>query len=146
MLDRQFKDRSPPTIESTDLLRFTPEQTALLDEINKKINAISDMDEVFLEKVKKNASKFSNNPREIKRYMNLLRFQRFLLDTLVKEEHGIRFDQPSRWILLSLKWPQVIRWLYWSSNQGDLEEKLKKLEEYASESQRNAEIWKKKTF
>jgi hypothetical protein len=63
----------------SESLNFTVEEAQILDTMDKKIDTISDADEKFLTKVKDVASNFSNNPREIKRFINLLRFERFLM-------------------------------------------------------------------
>jgi hypothetical protein len=96
----------------SESLNFTVEEAQILDTMDKKIDTISDADEKFLTKVKDVASSFSNNPREIKRFINLLRFERFLMTELLEDEKSPEFDQASRWIILSLKWPQLVRWLY----------------------------------
>ena len=60
----------------------------------------------------KSAPEFSRNPREIKRFINMFRFILFL--NAVKESRGepcATHDQIRRWIVLSLKWPEVVRWI-----------------------------------
>jgi len=84
-------------------------------EVSQKMDEISDKDKVSSEQISKAISYFSNNPREIKRFVNALRFQRFLM-TNMTNKGSPSLDQVRRWIILSLKWPQVVRWLYWSAN------------------------------
>jgi hypothetical protein len=57
------------------------------------------------------ALSFSNNPREIKRFKNVFRFQYYIL---LMREKPPTFEQVNRWITLLMKWPEVIRWLQWS--------------------------------
>lgn len=40
------------------------------------------------------------------------------MTSIDKEKPTPSFDQVSRWIILSLKWPQLIRWLYWSPTES----------------------------
>jgi hypothetical protein len=57
----------------------------------------------------------SNNPREIKRFVNTFRFHYFL--RAARESLGLSIpslEQFTFWIILSFKWPQLIRWLEWS--------------------------------
>jgi hypothetical protein len=60
---------------------------------------------------------FSNNPRDIKRFVNSLRFYRFLLGQFQKNHCNQPLpdmDKIKRWTFLSLRWPTLVRWLYWS--------------------------------
>ncbi len=57
----------------------------------------------------------SSTPREVKRLMNMFRFQYFIL--LARRAKGL--DTPKkehlmRWIILSLKWPELVRWIQWT--------------------------------
>ncbi len=87
---------------------------AELKEMDEKINKLPDVEEEFYKQISEAACDFSNNPRDIKRFINILRFQRLLMTSIDKGKSTPSFDQVSRWIILSLKWPQLIRWLYWS--------------------------------
>src|SRR4029078_1728559 len=82
-----------------------------IQKMNTTINKISDTDKEFLEEVSKAAADFSNNPREVKRFVNSLRFYRFFVSVLDSSEIPT-FEQIGRWITLSLKWPQLVRWIY----------------------------------
>lgn len=62
------------------------------------------------------ASKYSDNPRDLKRFMNVYRFHYFLM--VARRKKGLKApspDQLRRWIFLSLKWPDMVRWLQWGS-------------------------------
>jgi hypothetical protein len=124
-------------------LTFSVEQEKILDEMSEKIETISDTDKMFLDKIKEAAFHFSNNPREIKRFMNVLRFQRFIMTSVAGTDTATLFDQVSRWIILSLKWPQAVRWLYWSPTSISIKERLETLEGFALNSNNNDE-WKNK--
>ncbi len=84
------------------------------------IDLSSELDEETRGAVEDSALDFSMNPREIKRFVNMLRFQTFLLDAMLASNKPDKRDPPSpqqlrSWIRLSLKWPAVVRWLYESS-------------------------------
>jgi len=132
------------------------EKKKIIEIADERIAHISDQDKEFQDIIKKTASDFSRNPRDIKRFMNMLRFQRFLRETMIAaaDEKLLEgqspvlddqlvvpsTDQLSRWIVLSLKWPGVIRWLYsgsgvgeynnksWEPNIEPIQERLKLLE------------------
>jgi hypothetical protein len=87
------------------------EEAKELQEIGKLMDEISERDEEFREQVSKAASYFSRNPRELKRFINLLRFQRFVMAALKIQDNSFAFDQVRRWIILCLKWPGLVRWL-----------------------------------
>ena len=53
---------------------------------------------------------FSDNPREVKRFINVFRFQYFLL--LARRNGGLNVPsekQLTRWIILSMRWPELAR-------------------------------------
>jgi hypothetical protein len=81
-------------------------------------NSLSfDTDPEINRQISKAASEFSSNPRDIKRFVNLLRFY-YNLRKKISEKYPMQetpsMDQLRRWIVLLLKWPQLVRWLYWS--------------------------------
>lgn len=87
--------------------------------ITNRIKTLTDQDKEFIDQVSKASSEFSNNPRELKKFANVLRFYRFIWYS-IRESSGnepCSFDQLRRWITLSLRWPSLIRWIYWG--QGD---------------------------
>jgi hypothetical protein len=117
----------------------------IIKEMVQKMNDISDTNEEFLEQVSKAAIHFSNNPREIKRFMNMLRFYRYIMEVIDNSKDSPSLDQIRRWIILSLKWPQLVRWLYWSNSESNntnnqsnnssnsTRKKLEMLERFATE-------------
>jgi hypothetical protein len=47
--------------------------------------------------------------------MNIFRFQYFLLLARKSRGHNVPSDESlMRWLILSLKWPDVVQWLQWS--------------------------------
>jgi len=58
------------------------------------------------------ATYFTGNPRELKRFVNAYRLQRFLWLARRAQSLDIpTLDQLLRWTILSMKWPEVVRWL-----------------------------------
>ena len=90
------------------------EQPDFIHRAAERINALSDSDEVH-EQFRQFIQDFSNNPRDIKRFYNVLRFYRFLRETMQEydpsSERQPSLNQLRRWIILSLNWPGFVRWL-----------------------------------
>src|SRR5262249_14804995 len=66
------------------------------------------------------ATQFSRNPREIKRLTNVVRF--FSMLRFAREDRGLPVPserQYEDWVVLSLKWPDFVRWLSWAGGDGD---------------------------
>ena len=104
----------------------------------------SPKDEWFKEMVLKTAPEFSKNPREIKRFINLLRLNFILMRVRQKQgrDHPTK-EQLKRWILLSMKWPEVVRWLRRDdSRRGDMELETEK--EYATPENTQKQVLSKK--
>lgn len=89
---------------------------------------------------------FSSNPREIKRLLNMCRFYLFLRAGRIADGKAVpELDQYQRWIMLSLRWPDMTRWLQWSAaelplddgasaGRGAVEQRLRRLEDQAAKS------------
>ena len=66
------------------------------------------------------AANTSGNPREIKRLANLTRLYLGLRNERRKAEPTWRSPVPSqyaRWIVLTLRWPDMMRWLQWGADE-----------------------------
>jgi hypothetical protein len=73
----------------------------------------------------KAAPEFSINPREVKRFMNVFRFQYFILLARRSKRLSVTpLDQFTRWLVLLLKWPDLIRWLQ-ADNTGEAKASIK---------------------
>ena len=105
--------------------------------------------------IRKVADYSVGNPREMKRMVNLARFYLALRGTRRERGDGWRapdLDQYARWIALTLRWPDMMRWLQWGADEvtwtGDGADKslvvrrLRKLELTATTSA-NSDDWKK---
>ncbi|MEW8049955.1 MAG: P-loop NTPase fold protein [Candidatus Thiodiazotropha sp.] len=75
----------------------------------------SDSQPVVQEMLREAAQGFSSNPRDIKRLLNIVRFEYLLSRTRVADDQPIPdAETMGRWIQLSLRWPAFVRWLQWS--------------------------------
>lgn len=88
-------------------------QAERLAKIDLEIARASQDDKAVREFVLNVAPDLYNNPRDLKRFLNTFRLHDFL--RIAREGRDI--SAPSRpliahWIRLSLRWPQMVRWLY----------------------------------
>jgi len=106
-------------IQQNKLDNYEESEKSVIKKTGSMINRFSDKDEEVRRQIIKAAILFTNNPREIKRFVNVLRYERFLregiLATNIREPPEL--DQLTRWIYLLLKWPSLVRWLYWSPDE-----------------------------
>ena len=107
-------------------------QSIILEEISIKLDKLSTTDQVFISQAQTIANSFSKNPREIKRFVNVLRFHTYLMAILKKND--ISFEQVTRWIFIWLRWPQFIRWMYWNNYNISIKENLQIFEKTANKS------------
>jgi hypothetical protein len=124
----------------------------IIEKINKELKNYSDNNEDIAELMIDGASNFSDNPREIKRFMNTFRFQYFLLKARqIKSENKVEDPlskyQLKRWVILSLKWPELVRWLQWymKNHKKDSEQEhagLKILEDIYGSDDKIDDYWK----
>jgi hypothetical protein len=110
-----------------------------IQKLDDSIDKYSDRDPNIRKMMSEAASSFSTNPRDLKRFMNAFRFYYFLKLARVNRKLPVPSDlQLTRWIILSLKYPDLVRWLQWRpyvvktvTESGDpitTNERLKKLE------------------
>jgi hypothetical protein len=94
-------------------------------ELNTTINSFSYEDPEIRGLILDAAPGFLGNPREVKRFMNVFRFHFFLLSARQTKGLGIpSLKQLSHWIVLTLRWPTLARWIQ-ANNQ-----RLAQLEEF----------------
>ena len=122
--------------------------TDVSSNITKAGDDYSDKNPEVQDQITKAVIEFSNNPREMKRFLNALRFNFFLRDAKIlskKKWPDIRVptpDQVRRWIILTMKWPQFALWLHRSSggiafdksSKNKTMEILKNVEDYSKNS------------
>ena len=140
LLKHNFRSRSSTQIKNikkVDTKITTDNNTG--GQSSKSTNNDSDVDKEFRDGVINAIPEFSENPRDIKRFINLLRFQRHLNENMVniaKQDMSIEYREASSqqlrdWIVLYLKWPELIRWLYWNADANVTRERLESLEKIA---------------
>jgi hypothetical protein len=105
-------------------------------------NNDTEKDKEFRDAIMKAIPEFSENPRDIKRFINLLRFHSYLNETMAKQDSSIEYREASSqqlrdWIVLYLKWPEVIRWLYWNADVNTTRERLECLEDIVKTNSRD---------
>jgi len=115
----------------------------------------SDSQPVVREILRHAALGFSNNPRDIKRLLNVVRFNYLLSRTRVASDQSIPDSETmGRWIVLSLRWPAFVRWLQWSPqpipgkaditpSSGEVRRRLETLERISSDEQ-DFDNWRRK--
>jgi hypothetical protein len=112
---------------------FLKGQKAAIEKMDEAKETYSDQDPIVREVILKASKEFPNNPREMKRFLNILRFYYFIREG--RKGAGLQYpslDQIKRWIILVMKWPQVAVWLQKGITQRDTDnpvgEKLQGLE------------------
>jgi hypothetical protein len=94
--------------------------------IQREAERFTDRDRAVQRRIVADALKFSDNPRELKRFVNLLRFSWYLRAARLARDLPAPTDgQLARWSTLLLRWPQVARWVH----QGEGALRLRLLEE-----------------
>lgn len=118
---------SKESTQTLDLSQLNEDEQRCFDQIlaHKVIFEIMDRgiegldrNSYVLDLVKLKACEVSRNPREVKRFINIFRFLFFL--TWARNGSGKPSptpDQLCRWVMLSIKWPEVERWLRYGSNK-----------------------------
>ena len=84
----------------------------IIHEMNRNIESFSDTEKRVQDLMVEVAKTFSNNPRDLKRFINVFRFQYFLRAARKARGEPVASDrQLIRWVVLTLRWPEVARWL-----------------------------------
>jgi KAP family P-loop domain len=97
---------------SADKEKFLKGQKAAIEKIDKTKETYSDQDPIVRNIILDASKEFPNNPREMKRFLNILRFYYFIREGRKAAELPYpSLDQIKRWIILVMKWPQVAVWL-----------------------------------
>jgi hypothetical protein len=98
-----------------EILHQVIRQRSNTKKIDQGIDSFSDKDPNIRKLITDATNQLSNNPREIKRFLNVFRFYYFL--RWARKGQGLlapSLEELTRWIILSLKWPDVVRWIQWS--------------------------------
>ncbi|HXX20195.1 MAG TPA: P-loop NTPase fold protein [Candidatus Acidoferrum sp.] len=126
--------------------RSLTEEVAVMQQMNQNIKAFSDEEAKIKKQLAAWAIRFSVNPRDIKRFINVFRFYYFL--RAAREARGQTVPslrQLSCWILFSLKWPEAVRYLSRAQAVADTSRRaqVELLEKCASQSQ-DVITWRKR--
>lgn len=89
----------------------------------------------------------ANKPRTIKRFVNLYRFYR--MSQWARQLQNLKTANPAalgRWIVIMLRWPQMVRWIQWEGELGlfvadSPYRKAEKIEKMADDS-KDFEDWR----
>ncbi len=98
-------------VERSQRMKFIDERAQLLSQDSSEIEAL--LQQAHME--------FSNNPRELKRLVNVYRFYMNL--RLAREARGQSVpttEQMRNWVMLMLAWPEVFRWLRRSHTEWEI--------------------------
>jgi hypothetical protein len=98
-----------------------PERILLLKEkvIDRAALNFNDSDSDVLEVIEVYAEYLGNSPRLIKRFVNLYRFYRFLQFSGQNPQlSNIEGYALGRWIILMIKWPQLVRCIQWDTEKS----------------------------
>lgn len=80
--------------------------------IDKGIETFNDRNEEIRKLIDSSVDNFIGNPRELKRFVNAFRFNYFLWWAQRTQGSDVtKLEQLLRWTVLSMKWPEVVRWL-----------------------------------
>jgi len=83
-----------------------------IKKMDENIRSFTDNEEIIAQRIVSSISSYSRNPRDVKRFINSFRFYYFLRSAREARSQAVpSLDQLSRWIVLSLRWPGIIRWL-----------------------------------
>jgi KAP family P-loop domain len=116
---RDSKKEQNSISQRTKLDHYDDSVKPVIKQTGSMIDRFSDKDEEVRRQISEAAMLFSNNPREIKRFINVLRYLRFLREGILatNRQKPPELEQLTRWIYLLLKWPGLVRWLYWSPDE-----------------------------
>jgi hypothetical protein len=114
-LDREMErlsERYSLDRDQTTALRAESQKRYVTSTVDAGVATFGDESETIRKLVDAAADTFSENPRELKRFVNTFRFQYFLWWAIRSVGGGkeITLDQLQRWTVLSMRWPDVVRW------------------------------------
>jgi hypothetical protein len=118
------------------------QEVKIIQGMNENINRFTDLDKEIHETISHYARLYFTNPRDTKRFVNLFRFYYFLRAARQGREQQVSsIDQLCRWLVFSLKWPGVVRWLRHHPNSDDQSDsRFAALERLGGENQ-NVKNW-----
>jgi hypothetical protein len=106
------QDLAEPTVKAVERVLYNSFALRLQDRLSENF---SDTQPVVQQMLSEAVHGFSRNPRDMKRLLNVVRFEYLLSRTRVAADQPIPdAETMGRWIALSLRWPAFVRWLQWS--------------------------------
>ena len=117
-------------------------EAKVIQDMDESIKEFTDQDKGIRDTISKHALLYFNNPRDTKRFVNLFRFYYFIRTARESSGQSVpSMDQLCRGIALSLRWPEVARWLRGqpTPQHASSESALKALERLGGTSQTLAE-------
>lgn len=109
--------------ESPKILHADPRKFRAIQEriIAASAEKFSDDDPEIQNQLLRYAPYLGNTPRTVKRFANLYRFYRF--SQWSRQLQGFESASPNalgRWLVLMLRWPQLVRWIQWEGEAPSL--------------------------
>lgn len=109
--------------ESPKILHADPKKYRAIQErvIAASAEKFSDDDPEIQNQLLRYAPYLGNTPRTVKRFANLYRFYRF--SQWSRQLQGFESASPNalgRWLVLMLRWPQLVRWIQWEGEAPSL--------------------------
>lgn len=109
--------------ESPKILHANPQKFREVQErvIATSAEKFSDDDPEIQNQLLRYAPYLGNTPRTVKRFANLYRFYRF--SQWSRQLQGFESATPTalgRWLVLMLRWPQLVRWIQWEGEAPSL--------------------------
>jgi phospholipase C len=106
---QQVADQQPLAQRQQEALK---KEVKIIQEMDDNIRLFTDSEESMRALISRDAREYFHNPRDMKRFVNLFRFYYFLRAAREgKGEPVVSIEQLSRWLVFSLRWPEVDRWL-----------------------------------
>jgi len=118
--DTAVIDNGAATKTVHKLAAFLSREQVLEERQERYAETYSDENPEARDTLNRIATRFSRNPREIKRLTNVVRLLSMM--RFAREDRGLPVpseQQYEDWVVLSLKWPDFVRWLSWAGGEGD---------------------------
>jgi hypothetical protein len=116
------------------------EKRKIYKNLESKYKNYNDGNKEIRDQIVDAAADFSYNPRALKRFINEYRFQYFLWSARCDAQNMEEFPLKAlrKWVIFTMKWPQVLRWI-----QGGVNIDRLQLLEQMGEGAETPEIWYK---
>lgn len=85
--------------------------------INKALELNKDSTDI-LDQLQRYAPFLEDSPRGLKRFANMLRYYTAIQQIRIRDEQPYATTEAlAKWLTISLRWPQFVRWLQWSQEE-----------------------------